>query len=80
MYKGLNRGSVIDSRGECIQFSPGSLIDAPQGSLDHCRQLEWIEPVKKPAPIEQKVDMNSVLDKALEKQIESVKPKGKKRK
>jgi hypothetical protein len=77
MYKGLNRGSVIDSRGECIQFSPGSLIDAPQGSLDHCKQLQWIEAVKEPAD---KVDMNSVLDKELEKQIDSVKPKRKKRK
>ena len=43
MYKGTNQGSVANSRGRLFRFGPGTLIDEPKGSLDHCQYLEWVE-------------------------------------
>lgn len=79
MYKAKLQGSTADSRGNLYRFSPGSLIDAPKGSLDHCTDVEWVE--EKPVKQEANIDVKAELDKSLDETIKSVKPKrGRKKK
>ncbi|MBN2365728.1 MAG: hypothetical protein JXL67_06150 [Calditrichaeota bacterium] len=46
MYKALNQGSVTDKQGRTYRFGLDTEIDAPKGSLDHCKDLKWINPEK----------------------------------
>jgi len=47
MYKAKIQGSVTDAKGRTYRFDADSFVDAPKGTFDRVKELEWIEPKKK---------------------------------
>jgi len=56
MYKAVNQGSVTNKEGRTFRFSLDSIIDAPKGSLGHCKDLKWINPLPKKTKAKNKAE------------------------
>ena len=54
MYRAKLSGSIGGRDGKMYRFDRGGLIDAPKGTFEGVKDLEWIEPKKETIKVEKK--------------------------
>ena len=56
MYRAKIQGSITDSKGKTYRFGKGSLVNAPKGTFDAVKELEWVGPKREQEKQPEKVE------------------------